>query len=207
MARNRGFNYFDAFVAMSDYAHKAALYLDMVFKDFEGANLLIKLEEIHQIEHDADDLRHDTITNLVREFITPIEREDIMEMIQKLDTVVDNIDDVLRYMYMYNVETLRPEASRFSDIIVRCTRSMKSAMENFENFRKSKEIHNYIVEVNMLEEEGDRAQIAAIHDLFTESEDAKELMVWSKIIDCLEACLDGCEEVADALERIVMKNS
>ena len=206
MARGN-YNYFDAFVKMSDFAHKAALYLDTVFQDYDASNLLIKVDEIHDIEHRADDLRHDTITHLIKEFITPIEREDIMEMIQKLDNVVDNIDDVLRYMYMYNVQSLRPEAVKFSNIIVRCTRAMKSSMEEFHSFRKSNDLNDYIVEVNMLEEEGDRLQVTAINELFVEGTDPRELIVWGKIFDCLEACLDECEEVADTVERIVMKNS
>ncbi len=207
MAKKQGYNYFDALIDMSSFAYEAAQYLDSVLADYNPVIVLDKVNGIHDIEHHADDKRHELIIHLTREFITPIEREDIMEMVQKLDTVVDAIDDVLRYIYMFNIATIRPSALKFSSLVVRCTRSMNIAMEEFKNFHKSQSIKDYIVEVNMLEEEGDRMQISALHELFGKSSDAIEIIRWSKVIDCLEACLDDCEEVVDTMERIIMKNT
>lgn len=201
-----GYNYFDALNKMSSFAYEAAQYLDDAMEDFNPDIVLEKVEGVHDIEHNADDKRHELIMHLTKEFITPIEREDIMELVQKLDTVVDNIDDVLRYTYMFNIKTIRTSAQKFTNLIVRCTRSMNIAMEKFPYFRRSQDIKDNIVEVNMLEEEGDKLHINALRELFADS-DVLGIIGWSKVLDCLESCLDACEEVVDTVERIIMKNT
>lgn len=207
MARRSGYNYFNAFIDMSTFAYEAAKHLNETLRNYQNYNIYSKLEEIQEIEQNADNKRHELIRHLTKEFITPIEREDIMEMIQKLDTVVDNIEDVTRYMYMFNITKVSDYGLEFSELIVRCTASMKKAMENFSDFRRNQEVRQYILDVNTLEGEGDKIQVSALHGIFAGDTSPTDLIKWSKIIDCLESCLDACEEVVDTVERIIMKNS
>ncbi len=207
MARKSGYNYFSTFIDMCTFAHKAAEHLNETLHNYKSYNILSRVEEIHEIEHSADDKRHELIRHLAKEFITPIEREDIMELIQKLDNVVDGIEDVVKYMYMFNITEVNGYSLEFSNLIVKCTASMKMAMENFSDFRKNQEIRQYILDVNTLEEDGDKMQVNALRDIFSGDTSPEDLIKWSKIIDCLEACLDACEEVVDTVERIIMKNS
>ena len=139
--------------------------------------------------------------------MTPIEREDIMEMIQKLDNVVDHIDDVMRTVYMFNITELSPAIVSFAELIVRCTEAMKATMEKFENFRKSRTIKEYIVKVNEIEDEGDLLHLDTIYNLFGSELSSLNVIRQNKLLDDMENCLDACEEVVDTVERIMMKNS
>ena len=209
MAKKTGFNYFGSFISMANHAHRAAEYLDAIVKNFDpaAAILLEKVQGIHEIEHSADDERHEVITHLTTEFMTPIEREDIMEMIQKLDNVVDHIDDVMRTVYMFNIKELSPAIVSFAELIVRCTEALKVTMEKFENFRKSRTIKEYIVKVNEIEDEGDVLHLNTIHELFSSDIAAVDVIRRNKLLADMENCLDACEEVVDTVERIIMKNS
>ena len=100
-----------------------------------------------RIEHDADDEEHQ-MTKLAREFITPIQREDIIQLAQEIDEVTDRIEDVLMRIYMYNFSTIRPEVFAFTEVISRCCCALKKAVKEFPEFRKSKTIHQFLVDVN-----------------------------------------------------------
>ena len=147
------------------------------------------------------------MSELARAFITPIEREDILELMQELDDVTDDIEDVLIRTYIFHILSIREDALRFADIISRCCGEMLKMMKEFRDFRKSKTIHEMIVAINDLEEEGDRLYTEAVRRLFMHSKDPIELMVWREIFDRMEKCCDACEHVANIVESIIMKNS
>ena len=206
MRRKKGYDYYAMFIEMTDYACQIAERLQSIIGDFQVENLSHELTELHEIEHAADAKTHEMMKNLVKEFLPPIEREDIIALTQELDDVVDAIEDILIRLYMYNVEEIRPEATQFMDIIVRCCRQMRKMMEEFPSFRKSTDIHEYIVEVNNMEEEGDKLYVEAMRRLYVEAEDITETVVWTQIFQCFEDCCDACEEVAETVESIIMKN-
>ena len=108
---------------------------------------------------------------------------------------------------MFNVQAIRDEAVDFAKLIVKCCDTMKDAMKEFHNFRKSGSIHESIVEINRLEEEGDKLYMKAVRKLDLGSKDPVELMVWREIFDRLEKCCDACEDVANVVESVIMKNS
>jgi len=165
------------------------------------------MEEMHKIEHRGDEARHIMIKKLAREFITPIEREDIMALADSIDNVTDSIEDVLMHMYMRNIRNVREYAKKMSDLIVKCCNKLKEALNEFHNFRKSKILHELIVEVNHLEEVGDRYFTEAIRELYVTCNDFKEVFAWDRTFDFLEKCCDDCEEVANVIENVIMKNS
>lgn len=165
------------------------------------------MKEIHVIEHRADTEKHEMMKKLVREFITPIEREDIIELAQQIDEVTDKIEDVLMRLYMFRIFTLREEALGFSSVIVQCCDALKQAMKELHNFHKSATIHDHIVEVNKLEEDGDKLYMEAVHTLYATSKDPVEIMTWVELFDRFEKCCDACEHVANVIESIIMKNS
>ena len=144
--------------------------------------------------------------NLLKEFLPPIEREDIIQLADQIDNVTDSIEDIALRLYMYNIKTIRDEAFEFVKIIKSSTDTMKQMMDEFPNFRKSSSIHKYIVEINDKEEEGDRLYTAAMRRLYIESDDPVEIVVWTQVFQCLEDCCDACEDVADIVESIIMKN-
>jgi uncharacterized protein Yka (UPF0111/DUF47 family) len=120
---------------------------------------------------------------------------------------VDSIEDVLLGIEMYNVQTIRPEITKFTDVIMDCCKSMSAALTEFEHFKRSQTLHAAIVEVNRLEEVADQLYINGVRNLYRNTKDAVELMTWTEIYRLLEKCCDSCEEVANDIENIVMKNS
>lgn len=207
MKNSRDFNYFKAFVELSNFSLKAAEILNDTLHNYDVKTAEQKVKEMHNIEHTADLEKHKITNRLVKEFLPPIEREDIISITDNIDDVIDSIEDVLIGVEMYNVQVIRPEIIKFTELIMNCCKSMNSALVEFENFKRSKTLHDAIVEVNRLEEEGDMLYINGVRNLYRNSKDPIELMIWTEIYRLLEKCCDSCEEVANNIENIVMKNS
>jgi len=207
MGNKKDYNYYDMFVKMVDYSCQAAEMLHGVLTNFDADKLHDKITEMHNLEHGADMCKHDMMNKLVREFITPIEREDIMELAQELDEVTDNIEDVLLRVYMYNITAIRPEALEFSNVIVSCCKALKKAMEEFYNFRKSTTVQTSIIEINRLEEVGDKLYTESVRRLYVNCKDPIEIIAWTETLDRLEKCCDACEHAANVVESVIMKNS
>lgn len=207
MKNKREFNYFEAFANLSEFSLKSAEILNKTLHEFDAKKLEEKIREMHNIEHSADIAKHDLLNRLVKEFLPPIEREDIISLSQKIDDVTDAIEDVLIGINMYNVQTIRTEILEFTQMIVDCCKSMQVALDEFQNFKKSKRLHSEIIEINRLEEEGDALYINGVRNLYKTTKDPIELMVWTEVYRRLEKCCDACEDVANDIESIVMKNS
>ena len=147
------------------------------------------------------------MAELMRAFITPIEREDIILLSQNIDEVTDCIEDVLLRVYINNVNLINPETVRFTKLIIRCCEAMHQLMQKFPDFKRDTGLHDLIVKINALEEEGDRLFISSMRKLHTESTDPIEIIAWREIYIYLEKCVDACEHVADVIESVVMKNT
>ena len=207
MAGKKGVNYFDTFVELTGYSCQAADLLNEIMHNFNPDHLKAKMEEMHVIEHSGDEARHAMVKKLAREFITPIEREDIMAMADSIDNVTDTIEDVLMRMYMFNVRHIREHGIKMTEVIVKCCNASKLALNEFYNFRKSQDLHKLIVEINCLEEEGDRLFTEATRDLYVNCRDYLEVAAWDQTFHYLEKCCDACEDVAEVIESVMMKNS
>jgi predicted phosphate transport protein (TIGR00153 family) len=207
MANKQTNYYFSAFVGLVKFATEEAEYLQRVTAQYDLSKLDVETKKMHQIEHAADIEKHKVIEKLVKEFITPIEREDIISITQKIDDVTDFIEDVMLKLYMFNVQELRDEFKDFTKVILDCTKGLETVAREFYNFKRSTTIKDAIIEVNRLEEVCDKIYIDAVHRLFAESKDPVHLMIWEDIFLSLEKCCDACEEVADTIESVIMKNS
>ncbi|MDR1027790.1 MAG: DUF47 family protein [Clostridiales Family XIII bacterium] len=208
MSRKKEDKYYDAFIEMGSYSCDAASLLRKILSDFNTEDLDVQMKKMHAIEHDGDMARHTMTKKLAKEFITPIEREDIMQMSESIDTVTDKIEDVLLRLYMFNILSIREDALLIADIIVKCTTALKEALEEFHNFRKSKTLQEKVIEVNRLEEEGDRLYTLAVRHVFTD-ESLPPLLAssWGTVLHYMEDVCDACEDVADVIEGVMMKNS
>ncbi|MCE5236443.1 MAG: DUF47 family protein [Clostridiaceae bacterium] len=200
-------NYFESIESLMGFACKASAYLNETLADFDPEKLDERLNAMHEIEHSADMAKHDLIKKLVAEFITPIEREDILFMLQKIDDVTDSIEEVLRKAYMFNISSVRPDALEFALIVDKCCEATRLALSEFHNFRKSKLIHGYIIKVNELEEAGDRMHRDSIRRLYRSEQNPVAILAWTEMYECLERCCDACEDVSEVIETVMMKNS
>lgn len=119
---------------------------------------------------------------LIKAFITPIEREDIISLSQNIDNMTDKIEDVLIRIYINNVQTIRPDAVQFTKVIIRCCQAVQSLIREFADFKRSKKLHEEIVRINALEEEADALFISSMRALHTESSDPIEILCWREIL-------------------------
>ena len=207
MSKKSDSYYFQNFIECVECGCQAAKMREDNLNHFDTGLLQDKLDELHRIEHDADKKKHEMMAVLVKAFITPIEREDIILLSQSIDEVTDKIEDVLIRIYINNVQQIRPEALAFIKVIIRCCEALKEVMEEFADFRKSKTLHGLIIEINALEEEGDRLFIESMRRLHAEVTDPIEIIAWREIYVYLEKCCDACEHVADVVESVIMKNT
>jgi len=204
---NKKVSYFDDFITMMQSSCKAAEFLYNVMRDFDVNALEQHCLEMHQIENDEDMIKHDIMGRLVKEFITPIDREDIIELANELDDVTDAIEDILIHIHMYNIKEIREDALNYVDIIKRSCATLLEAVKEFSNFHKSKVLMDNIIAINTIEEEGDRLYVKAVSELFRNEKDPISITAWNNIFDLLEDCCDACENVADTMELVMMKNS
>jgi len=206
MARREEY-FYDAFVNLVEHSCRAASLLIETMISYRPEELEQKMREMHKIEHDCDIEKHHMMGKLAKEFITPIEREDIMLMAHQIDEVTDSIEDVLMRMYMFNITVVREDALQMAHIIEDCCKALKKALVEFPDFRKSKDLHEYIVEVNRLEEEGDKLYMEATRRIYTSGMDPVAVGAWTHVFHILEKCCDACEDVSDVIESVMMKNS
>lgn len=209
MSRKQRTNYYVMFVNLQNYSRQAVNYLHYFLRDFDPTPdvMLQKMEELHAIEHEADQGKHKMMQVLAKDFVTPIEREDIIAIMRKLDDITDAIEDVLQKIYMYNVSSIRPEALEFLDIIQQQCKIVADVFSEFHDPRHSDTIHDNIIEVNRLEEEGDTLYTRSVRRLFEEENDIRDIVAWNAIFEQLEHCCDTNEEAVNTVEEVIMKNS
>lgn len=201
------YDYFKAFSEMVNDAVEAAELLENELNAFDPGRVDEVRTALHVIENRADHKKHELMDKLSREFVPPIEREDIAHLASEIDEVVDNIEDVYLRAYMYNLQQVPPAAKRFTRIITMCCHTLSEIMEEFPKFRKSDRIGALIIDVNSLEEEGDKLYVESMHSLYVECSDITQLMPLTYCYERLEKCCDACEHVANVAESVIMKNS
>lgn len=208
MAKKTKFNYFDAFESQVDVAAEEADLLIEAIENFTNAeDLRDILDRAHKIEHRGDEVNHQILTSVSVDFITPIERADIIELASNLDTVTDMVEGVMQRFYMYDIHFMHPQAIEFAQIIRKSIKALRKSMGTFREFKKVKKIRAMVEDVKELEEQADALHMQAIRSLYTEdSENAVRIEVWSRLIDRLEATVDSCELVADTMANIMLKN-
>lgn len=207
MAKKQDSFYFDNFIACAEDSCRAAEMLKGTLEDFRTEGLQGRLDRLHEIEHSADMKKHDVLDRLAKEFLPPIEREDIVSLSQNIDNITDKVEDVMLRVYMNNVQEIEPGALKMTDVVIRCCQAVKEMLVEFKDFKRSKNLKNLIIRINDLEEESDKLFMQNVRDLYTESEDPIRIIAWRDIYIYLERCADACEHVTDVVESVVMKNS
>lgn len=208
MSKKHKFDYFDAFEKQSAMAVKEAELLIEAIENFtEAEDLRGIMERAHELEHEGDEVNHAIFKTVATDFITPIEREDIIELSQYLDNIIDYIEDVMQRFYMYDVHFMHDDALEFARLIKKSCVALDKAMDDFRNFKKSKKFKELIIDVNSYEEEADQLLIKVIRDLHTKDCDKPmRVLVWSQIFNRMEKCSDACEHAADSMSTILLKN-
>jgi uncharacterized protein len=161
------------------------------------------LREIKELEHEGDRLTREVVDLLNRTFVTPFDRDDIYLLAGAIDDVCDHIDEAAGNIVGYGVEQIRPKANEQAQVILRSAEKLHEAVSRLEGFKdSSSQLHA----LRDLEDEGDRLNRAAVSELFTSGEDPIAVIRWKDIHEQLEEAVDACENAADVLEAILVKN-
>lgn len=200
------FNYYDEFIKNVGIALQMSEILKEFVDNYEDFSARETEKRVHELENEADDNMHYILNYLVKDFLPPIDREDIILLATKIDDVIDYIDEIVINLNILNVEKLRENIYEFIEIINKLCILQKEMMEKFKSSKKYDEVNEIIIKINNIEEEGDRLYEKAIKTLFKE-DNLLEIIKWEKIYTYMEDCFDSFERVADTVGEVVLKNS
>jgi predicted phosphate transport protein (TIGR00153 family) len=165
-----------------------------------------KVSTIKDIEHAGDDVTHQTIEMLNKTFVTPIDREDIHQLITKLDDILDLMDGASGRLALYKIDVITPEAKSFAELLIKGTGILAQAVSGLRDMKNSKETMTYCVNVHTVENEGDNLLRKAMTTLFEREKDNPiNVIKWKEIYEDLETAIDYCEDVANVIEGIILK--
>jgi len=194
--------YFELFEEAGQNIVHAVDLLDRMLTDFPDSKDLAR--DILDCEHEGDRITHDIIDRLNHTFVTPIDREDILALASALDDIVDYAEEVADYLGLYRIEAPMDHAIRLARVLKAAGRQIAEAMPRLRGFR---EISDYTVEINRLENEGDRITREAVASLFDGGIDPMVVIRWKDLYERLEDAIDATEKVAYIMAGIVIKNS
>ncbi len=159
--------------------------------------------DIKDAEHEGDRLTHEVVDLLNRTFVTPFDRDDMYRLATALDDICDHVDEAAGNILGYGVTEIRDSARQQAAVIERAATKLREAVSKLEGFKDAK---RELIELRELEDEGDRLNRESIAALFASNEDAISIIRWKDIHEQLEEAVDACENAADVLEAILVKN-
>lgn len=197
--------FYDFFESLAKHGVSTAEHLRKLSKGFPG-NVEQELGRIRAEEHAADEIAHRALDRLDQTFITPFDREDIHQLVGQLDDIIDTIDALAKRFPLYHIKAVPESFVRQTDVLVAATIAVRTAVEKLRRTRKLSELRDLLIEIHRLESAGDDNNHAAVSDLYSGKFDPLEVMKWKELYDMIEGAIDGCEDVGNTLERIVLKN-
>jgi len=198
-------NFLEYFERAADNVAAGAKAFQAMIADYR--DLPDKTARIKAIEREGDRITHETLDALNKTFITPIDREDIHALISKLDDILDLIDAAAHRLLGYRISEPTPDLVKISAQLSKPIETLKSALLLLDNMRHQRRILDLCVEVNRLENEADVLHRTAIMRLFDEEQDPIRIIKLKEIYENLEEATDRCEDVANIIESVVLKNS
>lgn len=208
MIKNRlpKFNYYEEFIKNADISLEMSEILKEFINNFEDESAKEIEKKVHILENKADDNLHYLQDFLVKDFLPPIDRDDIIIIAKNIDDVIDYIDEVVINFNILNITKLRENIYDFIELINKLCVLQKEMMCKFKSSKKYDEVNEIVIKINNLEDEGDKLYESAIRKLFKEN-DLLEIIKWEKIYTYMEDCFDSFERVADIIGEVVVKNS
>src|SRR5204863_136188 len=199
---SRDRHYFDLFEEAAGNIVRAADLLDQMLRSYPERSELAR--DILICEQEGDRITHDIIRRLNETFVTPIDREDIYALASAMDDIVDFTEEVADYLGLYQIEAPMEQSQRLAHVLLQACRQLAEAMPRMRNFD---DISHFTVEVNRLENDGDRITREAMASLFRNGIDPMVVIRWKDLFERLESAVDATEQVANIIEGIALKNS
>jgi hypothetical protein len=165
-----------------------------------------KRDKIKDIERKGDEIVHEIAEALNRTFVTPIDHDDLSKLTSRLDDILDYIEAASHRMWSYEIERVPPDMVRLTEVILASAKEVNHAVKDLRRFKKNTEIFQHCIEVNRLENLGDDITHTAVAALFKE-QDVVDIIKLKEIYEYLEMATDKCEDAADVIKDIFVKNS
>ena len=207
MKKKEKYSYFEEFIKIVEHIEESSNKLKELMNDYNEENLDKSIEEIHKLEHSSDRIVHKMRKFLIKDFLPPIEREDIALIANKLDDIEDGIDEIAIDFKIINIEYIKQDTLEIIDILVKATTAVKGIFEKLSDLKHPELVEEKLVIVNRLEEQGDRVYEKIISNLYKEEKDPIELIKWVNIYKGFEETIDSCEQISDCIQDVIMKNS
>jgi uncharacterized protein len=198
-------NFFELFERAAENAHEGATQLLEFLEKFD--NIVERAKRIKDIEHAGDQITHEVIDRLNSTFITPMDREDIHELACRLDDIIDLIDTGVNRMVAYKIRQATPEVQEMARCLKHATKLITEAVPLLRDMKNGKAISQKCIAIQTQENEADRVMHQALATLFDKQKDAIEIIKWKDIYEEIESATDRCEDVANVLDSIVLKNA
>jgi uncharacterized protein len=187
---------------------------EIVLASRELASLMAAFDDVQRrcynieiIEKRGDRITHSAVELLHKTFITPIDREDIHQLITSMDDILDMMEDAAQSIYLYDIRSVTLDAKRLADICVGCAEQVKGAVALLSNMENAGKILAVCAEIDKLESEADHVMRSAMAKLFRDEPDVRQVIKLRAIYETLEGVTDRCEDVANIIEGIVLDNS
>ncbi len=199
------FGYFER--AVDNLLHAARIFKELMSNAISPQERAQKIRKIEELEHKGDEVTHQIYNDLGTTFVTPLDREDIHEIASKLDDVLDYIHGAATRIVLYRVETISPELERLATMIYQAVEELHKAIPGLRDLKEVSLIRDSLVKVNSIENEADDLFERAIANLFDTCKDPILLIKTKELLVSLETATDKCEDVANAIESIIVKNA
>lgn len=196
--------FFENFVAHADLIVAGAKEMNALIADV--ANLELRTKNIERLERQADEITHQTVAMLHHTFITPLDRDEIHQLITGMDDILDLMEDVAQCLFLYDITELTDEARKLAQICLACAERVREAVGMLSNMKKGEAILVICNDIDRLESEADYVMRSAMAKLFREEGDVRQLIKMKEIYQLLESVTDRCEDVANIVEGIVLEN-
>ena len=197
-------SFYDQFERQAEILLQAAGVLVEATRQFE--KLGEKAKQLERLEHDGDQVTHDIMARLNRTFITPLDREDIHQLASALDDVLDLMEATTEQFILYKITTVSPQAKQLAEVIQQQAEEIHKVIPKLRHLRHE-QVMEHCIEINRLENVGDRLLRDAMGALFESAPDPLLVIKWRDIYMLLESATDKCEDVANVVEAIVLKNA
>ena len=197
--------FFELFNELAAEVVKGSRELAVMMKSFD--DLERRAFAIETIEKRGDKITHETIELLHKTFITPLDRDDIHQLVTRMDDVLDLIEDVAQSVNLYDIRTITAETSRLAELCVGCAEQVQAGVAGLSDLKDPKATLAICAEIDRLESEADHVMRAAMAKLFRDEPDVKQIIKLRSIYELLETITDRCEDVANIIEGIILENA
>jgi len=199
------YSFFDFFEQHARTCVEGTQALLHMLRDVSAAAAYAKA--IKDIEHAGDKITHHTLETLHKTFITPLDRDEIHQLISGMDDILDFVDATGQRLVMYDIQDVTPEAHELGAVLLEAVEQVQEAVRGLRGLKYPMEVLKICVEINRLENEGDAILRKSMARLFRESTDPIYIIKWKEIYEFLENALDSCEDVANLIEGIVLEHA